>query len=329
MLGKTNTHELGGGVTTINPFFGTTRNPHDPDRIAGGSSGGSAAAVADRLAVAATGTDTGGSIRIPAALCGCVGFKPTFGLLSTAGVLGAVPSFDHAGFLARSVADLGPLLGATVGVEYVMAGAIPASAATNGRDGLLRGVRVGVPRAYFFSDLDDTVGRAMETALGRLERAGAHVRDVRPPVDGTTMARVFDPIVVEEIHRTYDRDWHERPNLFSGAFAEFFRQPRPTPTELERARRALEAFRAGMAGLFDDVEVLALPAVPIVAPRIDGPIDGMRILRNTWPFNASRSPALTLPCGPPGQLPVGLQLVARPHQDARLVQVGALVEMAQ
>jgi Asp-tRNA(Asn)/Glu-tRNA(Gln) amidotransferase A subunit family amidase len=84
-----------------------------------------------------------------------------------------------------------------------------------------------------------------------------------------------------------------------------------------------------MAGLFDDVEVLALPAVPIVAPRIDGPIDGMRILRNTWPFNASRSPALTLPCGPPGQLPVGLQLVARPHQDARLVQVGALVEMAQ
>ena len=105
LLGKSNTHELGGGVTTINPFFGTTRNPWDRARVAGGSSGGSAAAVAAGLAAAATGSDTGGSVRIPAAFCGCVGLKPTFGRISTAGLLGAAPTFDHSGLIARTVAD--------------------------------------------------------------------------------------------------------------------------------------------------------------------------------------------------------------------------------
>ena len=105
LLGKTNTHELGGGVTTINPFFGTTRNPVDRTRIPGGSSGGSAAAVVAHLCAAATGSDTGGSVRIPAALCGCVGFKPTFGRISTRGLLGACPTFDHVGFLTRTVED--------------------------------------------------------------------------------------------------------------------------------------------------------------------------------------------------------------------------------
>ena len=105
MLGKTNTHELGGGVTTINPFFGTTRNPIDLARIAGGSSGGSAAAVVARLCAAATGSDTGGSVRIPAALSGCVGFKPSFGKFSTQGLIGASPTFDHVGFLTRTVED--------------------------------------------------------------------------------------------------------------------------------------------------------------------------------------------------------------------------------
>ena len=105
MLGKTNTHELGGGVTTINPFFGTTHNPRDTTRIPGGSSGGSAAAVAGRLVLVATGSDTGGSVRIPAALCGCVGLKPTFGLLPTTGLLGACPTFDHVGLLTRTAED--------------------------------------------------------------------------------------------------------------------------------------------------------------------------------------------------------------------------------
>ncbi len=115
MLGKTNTHELGGGVTTINPFYGTTRNPVDRTRIPGGSSGGSAAAVVAHLCAAATGSDTGGSVRIPAALCGCVGFKPTFGKISTRGLLGASPTFDHVGFLTRTVEDAQIIAGGVQG----------------------------------------------------------------------------------------------------------------------------------------------------------------------------------------------------------------------
>ncbi len=115
MLGKTNTHELGGGVTTINPFYGTTRNPIDLTRIPGGSSGGSAAAVVARMCAAATGSDTGGSVRIPAAFCGCVGFKPTYGLISTAGLLGSCPTFDHIGFLTRTVEDAEIMFRAALG----------------------------------------------------------------------------------------------------------------------------------------------------------------------------------------------------------------------
>ena len=327
-LGKTNTHELGGGVTTINPFFGTTRNPRDLDRIAGGSSGGSAAAVAARLAVAATGTDTGGSIRIPAAFCGCVGFKPTYGLLSTAGVLAASPTFDHAGFLTRTVGDLVPLLDATMGLDAADPGTVPAIGLADLGQGTLRGVRIGVPRAFFFDDLDVQVGRAIDRALTRLSGAGAVVRDIPSPVDGTTMARVFDPIVVAEIHHTYERDWRGRPALFSEAFASFFEAPLPTALELAAAHRERRAFQTRFARVFEDVDVLATPAVPIVAPPIRGPIDGSLILRNTWAFNAAHAPAISVPCGPVDALPVGLQLATRPFADATLLAIGSAIERA-
>jgi aspartyl-tRNA(Asn)/glutamyl-tRNA(Gln) amidotransferase subunit A len=325
-LGKTNTHELGGGATTINPFFGTTRNPHDRDRIAGGSSGGSAAAVVARLAVAATGSDTGGSVRIPAALCGCVGFKPTYGVLSTAGVLGASPTFDHAGFLTRRVMDLVPLMQAAIGMDPRDAASVPPPSFDGIASVSLAGLRIGVPRTWFFADLDSDVSRAVDDALARLSRGGAVLREVRAPLDAATMGRVFDPIVVAEIHQTYQRDWRERPHLFSPSFAEFFKAPVPTGLELAAAHRARRAFQVDMTTLFEDVELLAVPTVPMVAPRIDGPIDGGAILRNTWPFNAAHMPALTLPCGPAGSLPVGLQLAARPFGDGRLLAIASAIE---
>lgn len=326
MLGKTNTHELGGGVTTINPFTGTTRNPRDPERIAGGSSGGSAAAVAARLTAAATGSDTGGSVRIPAALCGCVGFKPTYGVLSTAGVLGASPTFDHAGLLTREVPDLVPLLSAAMGVDARDPGTVPALPLGEARRVPLGGVRIGIPRPYFFAGLDAEVGRAVEAALTRLARAGAALRDVRAPVDDTTMARVFDPIVVAEIHQTYERDWHEHPHLFSAAFASFFTAAVPTGLELAAAHRERRRFQVEMTRLLDDLDVLALPTVPVIAPPIAGPIDGALLLRNTWPFNAARMPALSVPCGRRERLPVGLQLVARPFDDGYLLRLAAEVQ---
>jgi aspartyl-tRNA(Asn)/glutamyl-tRNA(Gln) amidotransferase subunit A len=317
-LGKTNTHELGGGVTTINPFFGTTSNPVDPSRIAGGSSGGSAAAVAAKLAVAATGSDTGGSVRIPAAFCGCVGFKPTFGLISTAGVLGACPTFDHVGFLTRSVEDAARLFEAAL--------APGRQASPESRALRPEGLRIGVARRYFFEGLQPGVARAIEAALDRCRASGTTVVDCDLPVDETTMGRVLDPIVVAEIRSRWGADWKRRPEAFSPAFAGIFSAPEISRDEVANARRALMRFQAELSAALDGLDAVATPAVPVTAPPIAGPIDGDLILRNTWPFNAARTPAVSLPCGTDESgLPVGLQLTSRAGTDEALLAVAAVV----
>jgi aspartyl-tRNA(Asn)/glutamyl-tRNA(Gln) amidotransferase subunit A len=330
LLGKTNTHELGGGVTTINPFFGTTRNPHDASRIAGGSSGGSAAAVAARLVLAATGSDTGGSVRIPAALCGCVGLKPTFGRIPTDGLLGACPTFDHAGVLTRSVADAAAMLTALVaggGWGTGAAEAVPAGPGGSRSKGDLKGLRIGVPRAYFFESLDTDVARAVDSALDRLRQQGAVVRAVTLAVSKALYDTMFAPIAISEIRATYAADFRTRPDAFSRDFAAVFAGLGPSAREVAQARDARAAFERAVTALFAEVDVMVTPTVPVVAPAIDGPIDGMRILRNTWPFNAVRGPAISVPCGRgAGGLPVGLQIVAAPDREALLLRVAAAVE---
>ena len=169
LVGKTNTHELGGGVTTINPFFGTTRNPVDRTRIPGGSSGGSAAAVAAHLCVAATGSDTGGSVRIPAAFCGCVGFKPTFGRISTRGLIAASPIVRSRGLPdenCRRCADRVFRVGSAVPSGGV---APPAP------------IRIGVARNYFFDALDAVVADASIGTIEGVNASRRHVSDVRFP----------------------------------------------------------------------------------------------------------------------------------------------------
>jgi len=301
MLGKTNTHELGGGVTTINPFYGTTKNPVDPTRIPGGSSGGSAAAVAAHLCAAATGSDTGGSVRIPAAFCGCVGFKPTFGKISTQGLIGSCPTFDHVGFLTRTVEDMQIITG-TAGNS---AGTVRLKP-----DAPLLPGRIGIARKYFFDDLDPAVAGALNLKYP----------DIDFPIDAKTMSRVFDPIVSFEIWNRLGADWRINPGSFSKQFAEFFSTPRPSIAEYESALAALKEFQAAVDKLFDQVDVIVTPTVPVVAPPIAGPIDGMKILRNTWPFNAAGTPAISIPLKTTG-LPVGLQLIAKRGEDDRLLQV--------
>ena len=294
MLGKTNTHELGGGVTTINPFFGTTKNPVDRLRVAGGSSGGSAAAVAAHLCAAATGSDTGGSVRIPAAFCGCVGFKPTFGRISTAGLLGASSTFDHVGFLTRTVEDAQLMLGTA---REIATGTI----------------RVGVARNYFFDDLEPAVATAVNAAVGKYP-------EIAFPIDARTMARVFDPVFGFELWGRLGPDWRTNPGSFSKSFAGFFSAPRPAIAEYEAGLAALKEYQTAVDRLFDSVDVIVTPTVPVTAPLIAGPIDGMKILRNTWPFNAAGTPAISIPL-PAQPLPIGLQLVARRGNDDKLLQI--------
>lgn len=330
MLGKTNTHELGGGTTTINPFTGTTRNPRDLSRIAGGSSGGAAAAIAARLTLVATGSDTGGSIRIPAALCGCVGLKPTFGWLPPTGVLGACPTFDHVGLLTRTCEDAALAFSAVApardGAGVVGEAFVESYRAAVARG--LRGLRVGVARGYFFERLEAGVQTAVTRTVGALAAAGARVRDVETgAVSNRLYAEMFDPIAVSEIRATYAADWKARPDAFSKDFAGVFAGPPITASTLARARDARDAVQRSIEMVLEQVDVLVMPTVPIVAPRIDGPIDGMRILQNTWAFNAARVPALTVPCGTGADgLPVGLQMVASPFAEARLLAAGTLVE---
>jgi aspartyl-tRNA(Asn)/glutamyl-tRNA(Gln) amidotransferase subunit A len=315
MLGKTNTHELGGGVTTINPYFGTTRNPVAPDRVAGGSSGGSAAAVAARLCAAATGSDTGGSVRIPAAFCGCVGFKPTYGRLSTQGLLGASPSFDHVGFLTRTVEDARILFAAAAPASSASpaGGAAPAGRASPA------GIRVGLPRAYFFDGLDAEVAAGVERALASMRARGAVVTDIELPVDAGTMARVFDPVFAFELWGRFGTDWRTNPGSFSKAFSAFFASERPTVNEYEVGLAALKQFQEQIDRVFDTVDAIATPTVPVTPPLMAGPVDGMTILRNTWPFNAAGTPAVSVPIPTPG-LPVGLQLIGRRGEDDKLLQ---------
>ena len=204
--------------------------------------------------------------------------------------------------------------------------------ATDYRAGLTRGVkglRIGVPRRYFFDNLEPGVLRAVENALERLRADGALVRDIALPVAGSLYDTMFEPIAVSEIRATYAQDWAAHPDAFSRDFATVFAGTGPTVPVVAQARMARAAFQRATEALFATVDVLAMPTVPIVAPRIDGTIDGMRILRNTWPFNAARVPALSVPCGTgEGGLPVGLQLVGRMSEEHLLLQVAAAVERA-
>ena len=300
MLGKTNTHELGGGVTTINPFFGTTRNPVDTTRIPGGSSGGSAAAVAAHLCTAATGSDTGGSVRIPAAFCGCVGFKPTFGRISTQGLLGTSATFDHVGFLTRTVEDAQIVFAAAMGT-------------TDEASAELVTPRIAVARNFFFDDLEPAVATAINASVAKYPA-------IDFPINAKTMARVFDPVVSFEIWGTLGAAWRTSPGSFSKDFAAFFSTPRPSIAEYESALGALKEYETAVDTLFDSVDVIVMPTVPVVAPLIAGPIDGMKILRNTCPFNAAGTPAVSIPLMSQS-LPVGLQVVARRGEDDKLLRI--------
>ena len=160
------------------------------------------------------------------------------------------------------------------------------------------------------------VARAVNAAIDRLRSRGARVRDVVLPVTTALYDTMFAPIAVCEIRRTYASDWTLHPEAFSRDFATVFGGPGPSATEISGARQACEAFERTVATLFTDVDVLAMPAVPVEAPSIDGPIDGMRILRNTWPFNAARVPAISVPCGE-GEAACPSGCSSWPHRSTR------------
>jgi aspartyl-tRNA(Asn)/glutamyl-tRNA(Gln) amidotransferase subunit A len=332
-LGKLNMHEFAYGVSNDNPHYGPTRNPWDTARIPGGSSGGSGAAVAAGLCLGTLGSDTGGSIRIPASLCGITGLKPTYGRVSRAGVLPLSWSMDHIGPMARTVRDCAILLSVIAGHDPDD----PASAAEPVPDYLaeledgVRGLRVGLPRRYFFEQVDDQVRAAVEEAARILQAEGAELRDV--DIDEIELAPIAGAtILVSEAAAYHERWLNERPEDYGDDVRQRLLlgrlYPATTYINAQRLRRTVvESFLRALAG----VDLLLAPATPITAPPIAGFTTDVRasLTRFTTPINLAGLPSLALPCGfDRDTLPIGMQLIGRPFAEALLLRAGRAYERA-
>lgn len=339
LLGKLNTHEYAYGGTTNNPHYGATRNPWDITCIPGGSSGGSGAAIAAGLAAGTMGTDTAGSIRIPASFCGVVGLKPTFGRVSRAGIVPLSWSFDQAGPITRTVEDAALMLAAIAGYDPDDWSTVPMPVPdyTTDLGAGIHNLRVGVPRSYFFDLLDPEVRAATEAALDILRDLGAQVRDVDLLlVDGAVaMTGHWRGIEAQLIHADSLRT---RPQDFGADVLARLTRPIPDAHTLATSLQTCRRFAEQARRLMEEVDVLVTPATPIVAPTIGQTavtMDGQEMspdgamVRCVLPFNASHLPALTVPCGfTAAGLPIGLQFVSRPFDEAMVLRVGHAYEQA-
>ena len=335
LLGKLNLHEIAYGGSSLVSYFGAVRNACNPEHIAGGSSGGSATAVAAGLCCGAIGTDTAGSVREPAALCGVVGLKPTYGRVSSRGVIPLSISYDHVGPIARTVADAAVMLQTIAGfdAEDKTSANVPVEDYLTGltRDGL-KGIRIGVPRKFFFDDLDPEVASATDAALSTLAALGAEIRDV-------ALAVPTDRKLQNAESYASHADWIARsPELYQPETLRRLRTgQKVSEAEVFECRRVLQQARGEIALVFADLDVLVTPTTPVPAPTIaelqQNP-DLLRhrellLLRNTRPFSVWGLPAISIPCGfTRAGLPLGLQ-IAGPHwREARVLRAAHAYEQA-
>jgi aspartyl-tRNA(Asn)/glutamyl-tRNA(Gln) amidotransferase subunit A len=329
LIGKTNLHEFAFGTTSDDTAFGAVRNPHDPSRSPGGSSGGSAVAIVTGMSVASVGTDTGGSIRIPSAACGIVGLKPAWGEVPCDGVVPLCESLDHVGPMARSVADAWLLYLVLRGTPTSARWPLPAPRPVTG-------LRLGAPRGYFHEVLDEEVRARFAASLAWLRQAGAQVVDVTiahaagaPPVYLHTSlpeAAAYHAESLAASPERYTRNVRLRLELGRYVLAE----------DYVRAQAARAVLRREVDAALKGVDALVLPTLPIPAPPIGASsveVSGTRqpvramMLRLTQLFNLTGHPAISLPIGETaGGLPCGLQVVGRPGDTEGLLAVAAACE---
>lgn len=327
LVGKTNLHEFAFGTTNEDSGWGPARNPIDPRRSPGGSSGGSAISVRTGMAFASIGTDTGGSIRIPAAACGIVGVKPGWGEISADGVVPLSRQFDHVGPLARSVDDAALLYATLSGGDAQPIDARP-----------IGGLRLGLVGGYFFDRIDPDVEKTVLAATDRLETAGAAIADVTI-AHASDIATVYLHIVLADAAAYHARTLDERPAAYTPNVRLRLEMGRHVLAEdYVRAVRGREVLARDVERALQEVDALILPALPIPAPplgeatlAVKGGREPVRnlMLRCTQPFNVTGHPAVSLPCGnTPAGLPVGLQIVGRRGGTPDLLRVARAIERA-
>jgi aspartyl-tRNA(Asn)/glutamyl-tRNA(Gln) amidotransferase subunit A len=315
MVGKTNLHELCYGITSTNPHYGAVRNPWDTERIPGGSSGGSAAAVAAGLIFMGSGTDTGGSIRIPASMCGVVGFKPTYDAVSRRGVGPLGFTLDHVGPLTRTVRDAALCFAA-------MSGRPPAPLTS------MKGVRIGIPKMFFFDRVDAEVQSAVREAAARAAREGAELVDVPVP-DIEAINAVGRLILMAETATVWRRYLDRRKDFGADVLAGIEQGRLISAADYLDAQRLRQVLATEFEQVWTQADLLLTPATPTTAPKIGqtnlemgGIVEDIRLAstRLVRPFNVLGWPALSIPCGRSREgLPIGLQLVAPPGQDESLL----------
>lgn len=332
LLGKTHTHEFAYGLTTPQ-----TRNAWALDRVAGGSSGGSAVAVAAGEATFALGTDTGGSIRVPAALNGVVGLKPTYGLVPGDGVTSLSWSLDHVGPITRTVEDAGLVLDALLGHEV---NSPPSAGSPSRGEEDLTGLRVGVPRTYYFDRVAPEVEQAVRAAIGRLCDLGAQLVDIDIPMTEYVQATQWG-LMVPEATAYHERTLRTSPELYSPDVRVLLEAGELLPAgDYLRAQRTRTLMRRAWTGLFDTVDVIAAPTVPSTAALRDqetvqwpdGTVESVSdsYVRLSAPANITGLPALSLPVGTDSaHLPIGMQLIAKPLAEATLLRTGRAYEASQ
>jgi len=334
LLGKQNLHEFAYGGSSMISHYGEVRNPWDPACIAGGSSGGSAASVAAGLGYAAIGTDTAGSVREPAALCGVVGLKPTYGRVSARGVIPLSPSLDHIGPITRTVSDAAVMLQAIAGHDARDRNSadvpVPDYLASL-RNGLKR-ARIGVPRKFFYDDLDPEIANAVEQALDTLRRFASNLSEIEidVPTDRTLQTAEAYACHAEFVSRSSE--------LYQPETLRRIRQGEGIGSaQIEQWRLEQEKIRSEIDRVFEDVDVLVTPTTPVLAstiaelkqfPELLRPRE-ILLLRNTRPVNVWGLPAISVPCGfTTAGLPIGLQIVGPHWGEGEVLQLAYAYEQA-
>lgn len=339
MVGKTNMHELAYGVTSSNPHFGPVRNPWDLNCVPGGSSGGSAAAVAARMCFMAMGSDTGASIRIPAAFCNLVGLKPTYGRVSRRGILPLDFSLDHMGPITLTVRDAAICLQATAGVDPLddTSSPEPVDDYMPPVKVSLEGVRIGVPENFYFDGIDPAAQSTTRQMVQLAAGLGAKVEVIRVPdiMAMNTAARV---ILLSEASAAMERFQHRRAEIGEDVQAMLDQGRFLAATDYVNAQRVRRVFRDQFLEILRRVDVVFTPATPTAAQPIGqktvriGDVDEdfrLATTRFARAINLLGFPALSMPCGfDTRRMPLGLQIIAGPFEEKRLLAVAAALEDA-